>query len=132
MFNKINAVVLFVDDFAKTLEFYKDKLELPVVQQEEKFAAFKMFEQNFAIQELAQSADMVGLTPADFEPQTGKSDRVMLCAYVDNVDSIYDALKAKGVAFTKGPVDQYWGIRAIYFCDPEGNVWEIAQPLNNE
>jgi uncharacterized glyoxalase superfamily protein PhnB len=40
-----------------------------------------------------------------------------------------ESLNAKGVEFTREPVNLSWGIGAAYFKDPEGNIWEIAQAL---
>lgn len=129
MFNRVTAVVLFVQNFEACLAFYRDILELEVVVLEPQFAAFKMFEQDFAINQIAHAAEMVNLPVEAFEAQTGKTDRVMLCTRVENVDATYEALLAKGVTFTKPPQDQYWGIRTVYFCDPEGNIWELAHPI---
>jgi catechol 2,3-dioxygenase-like lactoylglutathione lyase family enzyme len=44
MFNRISAVVLFVQDFETCLTYYRDVIGLPVVQLEPAFAAFKMHE----------------------------------------------------------------------------------------
>jgi lactoylglutathione lyase len=129
MFNRINAVVLFVHDFQKCLAFYRDILGLEVVQLESRFAAFKMNEQDFAIIEMSEASEMVKVPMNAFEPQSGKTDRVLLCTRVENVDDAYEALKAKGVEFTMPPTDQYWGLRTAFFKDPEGNLWEIARPL---
>lgn len=129
MFNKVTAVVLFVKDFQTMLSFYRDTLELPVVQLEEKFVAFKMAGQDFALQELQQSADMVNLPASDFADRNGGVDSLMLCTRVDDVDSVYEKLKAKGVECTAEPETKFWGLRVIYFKDPEGNLWEIAQPI---
>jgi catechol 2,3-dioxygenase-like lactoylglutathione lyase family enzyme len=130
MFKKLGAVVLFVEDFEKCLAFYRDTLGLEVVDLGEQFAAFRMDGHNFALNGLPEAAKMVNLPVDAFEPQTGKPDRVMLCAEVPNVDEAYETLKAKGVTFSQSPEDKYWGIRTIYFCDPEGNVWEFYTPIN--
>lgn len=129
MFRKIGAVVLFVHDFQKCLAFYRDTLGLEVVQLEEKFAAFRMHDQDFAVQEFALSAQMIQASEADIEPHMGRLNRVLLCAAVENVDAAYELLRAKGVVFTGPPITQLWGIRAAYFRDPEGNLWEIAHRL---
>ena len=47
--------------------------------------------------------------------------------YVEDVDAAYATLEATGVEFTKAPVDQPWGMRAAYFRDPEGNLWELRK-----
>ncbi len=129
MFRRVNSIVLFVQDFDQCLTFYRDTLGLQVAQLEPKFAAFKMDGQNFAMQEMGQSAEMVGMKMEAFEPQTGKVDRVLLCADVGNVDTAYETLRAKGVEFTGPPMDKPWGLRTAYFHDPEGNIWEIYHSL---
>lgn len=128
MFHKVNAVVLLVQDFEKCLTFYRDTLGLEVAQLEPKFVAFKMEGQDFALQELSEATQMFNVQGAAPAASKG-ADHVMLCAGVDNVDQAYETLKAKGVEFIKPPTDQPWGIRAAYFRDPEGNVWEILHPL---
>lgn len=125
MFNRVSAVVVFVRDFNTCLTFYRDTLGLPVAQLETNFVAFRMKDQNFALQALSAAADMFHARAG--EP-TGKTDPMMLCTQVDNVDAEYERLTAKGVEFVQPPTDQYWGIRAAYFRDPEGNLWEMAQP----
>jgi lactoylglutathione lyase len=128
MFNKVSAVVLLVRDFETCLTFYRDTLGLEVVQLEPKFAAFKMQAQDFALQEITQAVENFNVNTG----QTGSGDQVMLCTQVEDVDAAYEMLKAQGVEFVKPPTDQYWGIRAAYFRDPEGNFWEIAQPISTQ
>lgn len=130
MFRNVTAVVLFVQDFQKCLTFYRDVLGLPVAQLESGFAAFQMNGQDFALQAIPASAKMINAGESDLAPVDGKLGRVMLCTRVENVDSVYETLKERGVSFAAPPVDQYWGLRCIYFHDPEGHVWEFAQPLN--
>ncbi len=129
MFNRVSAIVLFVQDFPACLTFYRDTLGLPVAQLEAKFVAFKMQDQDFALQELGQSAEMVGVDVSAFEPLSGKLVRSILCADVDDVDAIYATLSAKGVPFTRPPLAQPWGYRVAYFNDPEGNLWELRQSV---
>jgi catechol 2,3-dioxygenase-like lactoylglutathione lyase family enzyme len=127
MFNHVTAIVLLVHNFEKSLTFYRDTIGLEVVQQEEKFAAFRMHDQDFAILHVSEAAEMFNAEIAG-TPLKGVVP-VLLCTKVPDVDAAYETLKAKGVAFTKAPVSQPWGIRAMYFTDPEGNIWEFAHPL---
>ncbi len=129
MFNKVKATVLFVEDFDTCLRFYRDILGLKVGILEATFAAFEMDEQNFVVQGIAAAEKIINVPVAAFEAETGKIDRVMLCAQVEDVDEAYETLKAKGVEFTQPPIDQPWGLRGVYFRDPEGNVWEFYHPL---
>jgi uncharacterized glyoxalase superfamily protein PhnB len=43
--------------------------------------------------------------------------------------STFEDLKAKGVTFVQPPTDKWWGRRMAHFTDPEGNLWEITQPI---
>jgi len=129
MFHKIRTVNLFVHDFEKCLSFYRDALALEVIRLEPTFVAFKMDDHELHLLQIADGANVLGVDLSAFESQTGKLDRVLLCSQVDNVDAVYQTLMANGVEFTKAPVDQPWGIRAAYFHDPEGNIWEINHPL---
>lgn len=129
MFHKIRTVNLFVHDFEKCLSFYRDALALEVIRLEPTFVAFKMDDHELHLLQIADGANVLGVDLSAFESQTGKLDRVLLCSQVDNVDAVYQTLSANGVEFTKAPVDQPWGIRAAYFHDPEGNIWEINHPL---
>ena len=54
---------------------------------------------------------------------------MLLAAGVEDVDAAYQTLSAKGVRFLRPPTDQPWGLRTAYFADPEGNLWEINQPV---
>ena len=57
---------------------------------------------------------------------------MLLAAGVEDVDAAYEALKAKGVTFLRPPTNQPWGLRTAYFADPEGNLWEINQPIGSK
>lgn len=55
-----------------------------------------------------------------------------LVAFVDDVDGIYAELVAQRVEFVRKPVDREWGLRTAHFKDPDGNIWEIAQPVSKD
>lgn len=129
MFNRITAAVLFVDDFETCFRFYSEALGLEVAVKEPNFAAFRLADQDFAIQGVDQSAEIVHLEPGAFQPRGDKVNRTMLCARVDDVDAAHATLKSRGVPFTCDPVNQPWGLRAAYFTDPAGNIWELAKPV---
>jgi uncharacterized glyoxalase superfamily protein PhnB len=127
MIRKVNATVLFVQDLNRTMLFYRDTIGLEVVVSDDVSFAFKMEGQDFAVVQV--SAGMEMLNEAVLSSPQGASHRVMLCADVEDVDAVYKALSAKGVAFIKPPIDQPWGWRTAYFADPEGNIWEFRQSI---
>ncbi len=132
MIRKVTAVVLYAHDVEACVAFYEHKLGFEVVLREPTMAALKMDGQGFAIVPLVDSVKLMNTQPDGFESNTGKINRTMLCAEVEDVDATYEAYKAKGVEFTKPPSNQAWGIRTACFRDPEGNIWELTQPIASE
>jgi lactoylglutathione lyase len=127
MIRKVNAVVLFVEDLERSMAFYRDTVGIDVVFSDDVSFAFSLEGQDFAIVKVSEGANM--LNEAVLGVERGAGHRVMLCADVEDVDAVYQALTAKGVAFIKPPVDQHWGWRTAYFADPEGNIWELRQSI---
>lgn len=132
MFHKLMATELIVQDLARCTEFYRDTLGLEVREGEttSDSVSFQIDNVYFFLLEAKGAAQMVSSGPLDFS-QEG-SPRVLLAAGVEDVDAAYKALSAKGVKFLKPPTDQPWGLRTAYFADPEGNLWEINQPINRK
>ncbi len=91
MFNRVTAVVLFVQDFETCLAFYRDQLGLEVVLQEPDFAAFKFADQNFALQGMSKAVELFGALPTP----SANTDRVMLCTQVEDVDAAYEAVQGE-------------------------------------
>jgi catechol 2,3-dioxygenase-like lactoylglutathione lyase family enzyme len=52
--------------------------------------------------------------------------RVLLFLRTDDFDRDYAAMRAKGVAFVRDPVDQPYG-RVAVFADLYGNLWDLVQ-----
>ena len=127
MIRKVNAAVLFVEDLERAMAFYRDVLGLEVVFSDDVSYAFQMEGQDFALVHVSAGVQM--LNEGVLGVGQGAGHRVMLCADVDDVDAVYEALTAKGVMFIKPPADQNWGWRTAYFADPEGTIWELRQAI---
>ena len=129
MFRKLMATELIVRDLATCTACYRDTLGLHVRESEStsNSVSFQMDNVYFFLLEAGGAAQMVSSEPLDLQLQG--SPRVLLAAGVEDVDAAYQALSAKGVRFLRPPTDQPWGLRTAYFADPEGNLWEINQPV---
>jgi catechol 2,3-dioxygenase-like lactoylglutathione lyase family enzyme len=127
MIQKIGATVLFVKDLEKCAAFYRDLLGFRVTFTDDVSVAYKVDGHDFVVLQVAAAVDMIG--EATLTPEQVTGSRMLLCADVDSVDATYKALTDKGVSFIHAPKDQPWGIRAAYFADPEGNLWEIREQL---
>ena len=127
MIRKILATELIVHDLAACTAFYRDTLGLPVTESEPDQITFKIGDLYFFLLEAAGAARMMSEEPLDLRP--GGGSHVLLAASVDDVDAMYADLEARGVHVLRPPADQPWGLRTAYFTDPEGNFWEINQPV---
>lgn len=50
---------------------------------------------------------------------------------VDDVDSVFATLAARGVPVVEPPADQAWGVRNFYITDPDGYVIEFERPASS-
>ncbi len=127
MFHRVEAAILFVRDLAKCTTFYRDTLGFQVTDSDANSTGFHMENQYFLLLEVSAAAHMISEDPLDLKIESGP--RGFLAASVDDVDATYADLKAKGITLHRPPTDQPWGLRTAYFADPEGNLWEINQPI---
>jgi lactoylglutathione lyase len=129
MFHSIAATVVFVKDMAKCKAFYRDTLGLQVTEHDPEHVAVQMDNVYFLLLEVGAAAHMVSEQGLELKIEGGP--RGLLAAGVEDIDASYEVLKARGVTFLRPPTDQPWGLRTAYFADPEGNLWEINQPVGS-
>lgn len=130
MLRNIIATELIVRDLPACTAFYRDTLGLTVAESGPDHVVFKVGELYLFLLEAAGAARMMSEEPLDVP--SGGGSHVLLAARVDDVDALYADLKAKGVKLLRPPADQPWGFRTAYFADPEGNYWEINQPVKSQ
>src|SRR5260221_10480584 len=107
MIRKVDAAVLFVEDRAKCTIFYRDKLGLKETFSDSNSVAFRLEDQDLVLLDISAATDMISEEALSLGKGVGH--RVLLCAGVEDVDVVYKALTAKGVAFIKPPKSQPWG-----------------------
>lgn len=120
MITALFAVCLLVDDFEKSLAFYRDILGLNIRDQEEGFANFVLEGTELAI---FQKDAAVAMFPRQYMKPSGGC----LIAYkVADVSKTCEKLTKKGVIIFEGPKVTPWGQFVAYFHDPDGNIWEVT------
>jgi uncharacterized glyoxalase superfamily protein PhnB len=124
MFHKIVATVLFARNLDTCITFYRDTLGLEMLERDAHSATFKLESLYFIVLDASEAANLIGQ-----EVHLGGGPRGLLAAAVQDVDAAYASLTARGAAFLRPPTDQPWGLRTAHFADPEGNLWEINQPV---
>jgi lactoylglutathione lyase len=123
---KLSQVRLLVQNFDKSVAFYRDVMEFPLVfsSKEMQFASFNTGETKIEIFSSENMADVIGENNL---PTDGTSrSKFLLTFSVDQVDDVCSRLKDKGVVLLHEPQDrQAWNARVAHLCDPDGNVIEL-------
>lgn len=119
----IYSIAIFVHDIGRAVEFYRDKLALPLAKQGSFGAEF------FA------EGTRIGVHPAvhqEGRALVGRHTGITL--FVPDLLHFCGELHDRGVRFVAEPTQQSWGIMAMV-ADPDGNVialWEDQMPQTAE
>ena len=128
---KLTHTRLLVDHFEECYRFYKETLAFECTWGDERsnYAQFQagsiqlaIFDKEQMLEDLNELVDVKVDAPRN---------EVALIFAVDDVDEMYQSLKAK-VAFITEPHDRRdWGIRVAHFRDPNGTLIEINQEIGH-
>lgn len=56
-------------------------------------------------------------------------ERIQFHMEVDDIDSVYERLVGRGLAFDGPPTDRPWGVRSAATTDPAGHSVELTTPF---
>ena len=113
---EINAITLAVTDMARSVRFYAEVLELPIV--------FGGPDDEFT--SLSFGSNFINLFVG--EPGApGHWGRVIF--HVDDPDSVHAILTAAGFSAEFAPQDPPWGERYFHVRDPDGHELSFARRL---
>lgn len=121
----IDHVVLTVSSIATTCEFYERVLHMEVVTFEGNRKALRFGSQKLNLHEAEREFE-----PKATRPTRGSADLCFVTS--DSLSQWQQHLKECSVEIVAGPVVQVGALgpmRSIYFCDPDGNLLELAQYL---
>ncbi len=121
MFTKLYAICLLVEDYEKSLAFYKDTLGLELNSQDTKYTDFKLGETLFAI---FQKEEATAMFPRNHMMSGGGC---VIAFPVANVETACQELQNKGIEIFEGPKQMSWGQTVAYFKDPDGNILEVTE-----
>ncbi|WP_083804290.1 VOC family protein [Oceanithermus profundus] len=121
---------LLVTNFRECFLFYRDVMGFTPTfgTENDTYADFSTGTVNIALFDKREMAATVG---AEKLPERVESkDSVCLIFGVASVDETSEYLRLKGVRMVVEPTDHPdWGIRTAHFRDPDGNLIEINQPI---
>ena len=105
---------IYVADLNRALAFYRDALGFALDNVDDPPA-----------RAVVASGDAI--LHLDLEPAKAGTSRAHML--VDDLDGLCDRLGKAGVGLLQPPTVQPWGLRDIAVADPDGNVFEVAEPV---
>lgn len=117
----VSAITLFVEDLARSKEFYERVFEVTPADEEEGTIIFEL--DNVFLRLLSRTEaekELLGKVPLA-EPGSGAGFE--LAMRVTDVDVRATELAERGVSLAYGPINRPWGVRHIAFRDPDGQLW---------
>lgn len=121
MINKLFAICILVDNFEKSLDFYKNKLGLEVNSNEGEFADFKLEGTSLAI---FGKSGATAMFPKEYMNSGGG---VVIAYQVDDLAKEVSRLNSSAIEIFEGPKETAWGQKVAYYNDPDGNILEVSQ-----
>jgi catechol 2,3-dioxygenase-like lactoylglutathione lyase family enzyme len=122
----VGAIILFVEDLQRSKAFYHEMLGLDVEFEDDESVGFKVKGLAFIVLQVDRARVQLQGEPTA-TPRAGAT--AFLTTFSDDVDALHASLVERRIHFFQAPMDQPWGMRTAYFKDPDGHVWEIAQPI---
>lgn len=110
------APTIPVTDIVRALGFYHDVLGFDVTFTNGDPVCFAIINQGAAQLHLSVQPDQAGSAHAHL--------------MVDELDEIHEALKQASIPIRQRPMVQPWGLRDLVVADPDGNTFEIAEPIS--
>ncbi|SFO44037.1 hypothetical protein SAMN04488056_10665 [Cohaesibacter marisflavi] len=114
----VTAFRIFVRDLAVARDFYANSLKWPMVWDRFEQGAVG-FEPGMLV--IIEEEDARG-------PQASLIGRFTgLSLAVDDLPTLYQTLKARGVPFVAPPERQFWGGSLVHLIDPSGNIITLVE-----
>ncbi|WP_404456855.1 VOC family protein (plasmid) [Virgibacillus necropolis] len=117
---KINTIIIPIKDLERSIDFYKNVLNLTEDFVENGMAYFSVGEGDNKISVMLHIID---------EPQPVEKG-IVFELMTDDVVAAVDFIKSAGGEIVQEPVDREWGVKEAVIADPDGyRIW-IVQPIS--
>jgi uncharacterized protein len=128
---RITILTLGVDDFERSLAFYRDGLGLPsegIVGQELEYGAVAFFQLQNGLMlalwlrdSIARDTGLARQPPSATELTIGH-----FVTSPEEVNAVMRKAESAGARIVKAAGPTFWGGYGGYFQDPDGHLWEVA------
>jgi lactoylglutathione lyase len=123
MFKQIDYTMIVVSDMDASVEFYRDKLGIPLKFQSPEWTEFQTGATTLAL----HGGGVKSSAPPSGDPSK-QAGHCSIGFNVEDVDKTYEELKAKGIRFVMPPSQRdNEGIRLAVAIDPDGLPVSFAQ-----
>ena len=127
MFKQIDYTMIIVSDMKRSIEFYRDKLGIPL-----KFESPEWTEFATGTTTLALHGGGVAREYHDTGDQSKTAGSCSIGFNVDDVDKTYEELKGKGLRFVMPPTQREGeGVKLAVAIDPDGLPISFAQLIEH-
>jgi predicted enzyme related to lactoylglutathione lyase len=113
-FRKLGAVILLVSDMNKSVQFYRETLNLPLKKESDEWTEF------------FNKETVLALHPAKHKENLKSGQHILIGFSASDFDNTINKLKEKGVVFFKNPKEEGFGKHAI-IEDPDGHLISIVK-----
>ncbi len=125
MFQQIDYTMVVVSDMKRSVEFYRDKLGIPLKFETPEWTEFATGTTTLAL----HGGGVVSTTPPAGDP-TKHAGSCSIGFNVTDVDKTYEELQARGIRFVMPPTQREGeGIRLAVCIDPDGLPIAFAQAI---
>jgi catechol 2,3-dioxygenase-like lactoylglutathione lyase family enzyme len=131
-FNEATVRILVRKDYGKCFDFYTKKLglipnwEYSAGDNNGPYTSFSMKEGGAECLALFKGDNMKAYKGYTQPNTATQPDTIVFCMPSDNFDEDYKRLKEAGIDFIGDPQTiEEWGMKCVYFRDPEGNLLEL-------
>lgn len=128
MNQRIAHIALVVNDYDEAINFYTQKLGFKLIED----TALSETKRWVIVAPSYGAGCSLLLAKADSPEQHSRvgnqtGGRVFLFLHTDDFWRDYNSMKATGITFMRGPVEEPYGTVAV-FSDLYGNLWDLIQP----
>jgi lactoylglutathione lyase len=125
MFTKIDYTMVVVSDMNQSVEFYRDRLGIPLKFQSPDWTEFQTGTTTLAL----HGGGVKSTTPPAGDP-TKLAGSCSIGFNVEDVEKTFEELKAKGIRFVMPPTQREGeGIKLAVCIDPDGLPIAFAQTI---